>query len=212
MSWLFSVSELFCWFVLSPLFLFLVSLWTNCPSLHCCAKADWEKISRWGLGILGVPHSALSELPTKCTRLSCLRAPQVTRMADQSRGGGSGEDPELKQEGQAGQVVLLLLAWGCWWKKWGGRRSLIFSFHVLLCPKLWRVQGNEKIGIRVAESPQHSLAISSWDLMLTASSSTHSLSASRPLSSNALQKEVWTQRRRKQHSFLLDIFPLFGSP
>lgn len=32
-----------------------------------------------------LPHSALAELPSKCRRLSCPKALQVTRMADRQR-------------------------------------------------------------------------------------------------------------------------------
>lgn len=60
---------------------------------------------------------------------------------------------EAVQEG-AGHVVLLALAKGVDGRNENGRRRLIFDFHVLLCPKLWRVQGSGKmrIGWKKAQS------------------------------------------------------------
>lgn len=115
-SWLFRDNALCSWLtrVFSYLFLFPLSAFGRTVALlHYCSRADWEKISRWGLGILGLSHSALSEHPAKCRRLSGLRAPQVTKTADNSRG-GSGEDRGLEQTGRwpgtsAGSSLRLLM-------------------------------------------------------------------------------------------------------
>ena len=129
------------------------------------------------------------------------KSPQVTKMGNKSRGGDSGENRELVQGGQAGQAVLLALAWGCWWKKWVWKKAAPLWFPYVFVSQVIGSQGGEKMRIRVVESPKPSRIISSWGVMSISSSSTHNLSASWPLSSNDLTKEIWTQRQKKQSSF-----------